>query len=654
MLKASALYIGVIVCFSAQVVAQDQPLAELSLEELLNVQVSSVSRRLESAIWAPGTVTVLSAEHLQDLQVNTLHEALQTVPGIFITETYFSLSSDVGIRGSLSSGGNNKTLFLINGHPIFHPIDSTFFPDLVPIQAIDRVEIIRGPVSVMYGTNAYTGVINVITKTQTSRPIVAELIAGSFGRQMLSLNASHQWNNGQFFIAGHLRNEDGWAMDIEPGQDFIAEEAQTRNQLDEHQQLLVWVRQGHFEFNALRFDQEKSAKYGILPTLIFQNIGPFDNRVEALNLKHHWEFNAQTTLHSMLRYDKSSYYYAVDNYQILQGEPEAIRRIGTGYWGGNRRGLELFLDTNKPTWSLTTGLVVEKLHGSPVVFETGVSDPFVLIERESNSTDWATYANAAYKPDEETRWILGIRHTEDDESGGHFDYRLGYIREWNALWHIKLLYGTAFRAPQFDELYQNAPPVILGDPELKPEVLDGFDASLLYANTRFSAEITGFWNRTDREIRAVPNTDEIPMYTNLKGREGAGLEWDLSWHVPHFKTYFRGSRLFTSKDRASNESNLKQTIATVIAAGLTWQFHPEFVLNVHGIYNGAWLESDAYDLWNGGVRWIPAFANGRMELFARSHNLTDERYTYAEPGGLVPTIPGGPPRQNEIGLRLKW
>ena len=140
--------------------------AEMSLEDLANVEVYSASKHMESASDAPASVSVVTANEIQKYGYRTLADILRSVPGFYIT--YDRNYSFIGVRGFGRLGDwNSRILLMVDGHRlntnvIGQAMLGTEFP--VDVNLIQRVEIARGPSSSLYGSNAFFAVINVITR----------------------------------------------------------------------------------------------------------------------------------------------------------------------------------------------------------------------------------------------------------------------------------------------------------------------------------------------------------------------------------------------------------------------------------------------------------------------------------------------------------
>ena len=180
--------------------SQPAPLKDQSLEQLLSLEVASVvgaAKHEQHVTEAPSSVTIVTAEDVRTFGWRTLAEALAAVRGFYTTNdrnyTY------VGVRGfGRPSDYNNRVLVLVNGHRFNDNIyDQALVDSEVPIDLalIERIEIIRGPGSALYGTNAFFAVINVVLR---SGGAVRRERIGDRRRQLRDLP-----------IAQHVRDENG-------------------------------------------------------------------------------------------------------------------------------------------------------------------------------------------------------------------------------------------------------------------------------------------------------------------------------------------------------------------------------------------------------------------------------------------------------------
>ena len=139
-------------------------LTELSLEALMNIEVTSVSKKSEKLADAPAAIFVITQEDIRRSGATCLPEVLRMVPGLNVGRVDSSKWA-VSTRGFLSRF-SNKLLVLIDGRSIYIPCYSGVYWEFqdVMLEDIERVEVIRGPGATLWGANAVNGVINIITK----------------------------------------------------------------------------------------------------------------------------------------------------------------------------------------------------------------------------------------------------------------------------------------------------------------------------------------------------------------------------------------------------------------------------------------------------------------------------------------------------------
>ena len=202
-------------------------LANMSLEQLMSTRVTSVAGRPESRFSTPAALTVLTAEDIRRNGFRSVAEALRMVPGMFVGQVNSS-SWVIGARGLTGSSLTaTRYLVLIDGRLVYDPLISTTFWDVVdvPIADLDRIEVIRGPGSTLWGVNAMNGVVNIITKKAIDTVgTLVEVGAGSNDESSVTLRhgtavdadtAFNVWakydRHGDFELANGDSVEDQWS-----------------------------------------------------------------------------------------------------------------------------------------------------------------------------------------------------------------------------------------------------------------------------------------------------------------------------------------------------------------------------------------------------------------------------------------------------------
>ena len=144
-------------------------LLDLSLKELINVKIITAGKTEQVISDIPASVMVITRADIETMGYKSILEALENIPGLFTHKSY--LEETIGVRGFL---GLDNVKLLVNN------VDQHGDFNMVPIEAIDRIEVVRGPMSVMYGTGAFFGVINIITN-QIDKNEELSMISGSLG-----------------------------------------------------------------------------------------------------------------------------------------------------------------------------------------------------------------------------------------------------------------------------------------------------------------------------------------------------------------------------------------------------------------------------------------------------------------------------------------
>ncbi len=152
--------------------AQEDPtnLGQLSIEDLMKIKVTSASKRTQTLDSAPAAITVITQNDIHRSGARTLVEALRLVPGLQIgryTQNYYAVTVRGFNNPNFDGSNGNKLLVLLDGRSLYMPYTSTVYWEIedLPLEDIDRIEIIRGPGGSLYGANAVNGVINIITKS---------------------------------------------------------------------------------------------------------------------------------------------------------------------------------------------------------------------------------------------------------------------------------------------------------------------------------------------------------------------------------------------------------------------------------------------------------------------------------------------------------
>ena len=194
-------------------------LYDLSLEELMNIEIVAVSKKAERSFESPLSATVVTKDEIIASGVTTIEEALRLVPGMVVREESNG-NFDPHIRGNdnLPPGNftiyteNSMSLIMIDGRPIYNYGFGGTFWEAIPISLVDveRIEVVRGPSTSLYGPNAVTGVVNIITRKATEKSVSvngnAQVGTDKTGIYDLSVGTSLLKNKMKVRVSGNIEN----------------------------------------------------------------------------------------------------------------------------------------------------------------------------------------------------------------------------------------------------------------------------------------------------------------------------------------------------------------------------------------------------------------------------------------------------------------
>src|SRR4051812_42953079 len=310
--------------------AQAQQFAEadvgqLTIEQLANVEITSVSRRPEPLAQAPASIFVLSSEDIRRAGSMNLPEALRLAPNLEVARMN-GFAYTISARGFNSPESSNKLLVLIDGRSVYSPLASSVFWENVdvPLADIARVEVVSGPGGTLYGANAVNGVINVITKDagQTQGALLDATI-GTTDAKIMGRYGFSPWEGGALRFYGKVSH----ANNTSPVS--VLDTART-----------AWARnQGGF-----RLDQSFAQDSLTFQGDIFANSTPAMDieRGRGYNLSGRWnhEFESGSSLELQIYNDENSRILPglareqLDTFDILIQHSGALWWNDTFIWGG--------------------------------------------------------------------------------------------------------------------------------------------------------------------------------------------------------------------------------------------------------------------------------------------------------------------------------
>jgi outer membrane receptor protein involved in Fe transport len=199
------LMVAFIFSINPPVLAQEEreaeDIEEFSLEELLNVEITTAGRQPEKISEIPASIVLVTRRDIEKYGYQSLEEVLQNIPGLYLVDDYFY--QNFGVRGFWSFDANRNLAILVNDVPRLEYVGSSNFLEHmnIPVEAIDRIEVVRGPMSVIYGSGAFFGAINIFTNKVEEEGEVSQVSASIGSEKTYNLFARASGVTGDFQYA---------------------------------------------------------------------------------------------------------------------------------------------------------------------------------------------------------------------------------------------------------------------------------------------------------------------------------------------------------------------------------------------------------------------------------------------------------------------
>jgi iron complex outermembrane receptor protein len=468
-------------------------LSNLSIEALMELEVPKVygaSKFEQKTTEAPSSISIISSDEIKKYGYQTLADLLQSVPGLHVS--YDRNYAFLGVRGINLGDFNNRALLLVDGHRINNNLtDGAFIGSafILDVDLIDRVEIIRGPGSVLYGNNAFLGVISVVTRQgRHIDGIEGSVEYGAFETYKARLTAGELFTNGvEFLVSGSFYNSAG------PDELFYQEfntPAQNNGIATSKDDDLFWSLFGSLSYKDFTLEgafihREKgnpTAQY--FTTFNDSRLRTTDDRGYAV-LKYAHSFTDVLEVSARLYYDQSD--FRIGYPQQLQVGTNLIDASSSekdlGEWWGTE------LQLNKRVWErhmVTLGgeyrddfQQEQRLSGQPA--------------KQQDRQSFGVFAQGDFALMQNLHLNGGVRYDHYSDFEPSVNPRVALIYQPFKQSTFKAIYGTAFRAPNFLELALSPSP-----DQLQPEEITAYE--LIYeqeVNRHIRTSISGFYNQID-------------------------------------------------------------------------------------------------------------------------------------------------------------
>lgn len=589
-------------------------LAQAEAPKANETLVVTATQTKHTELSAPASVSVVTRADLDKMNANNIGEALKHVPGVNVIGTNPTGRSEIKIRGM----GGDYTLLLINGKRVNarETLGSDFGNDFdlssIPMAAIERIEVIRGPVSSLYGADALGGVVNVILRQ------AKEQTEAAFGytHTMPTKGDGGDANRGNAFVSGALIDNkllgslvvegyqrDRWHSDQSNNRDADAlEKREVVNMLSSLKWLVSDNQDVEFD---LGYNQNDMDSY-------FNNTPP--------------SLNSPTTPHNVQKLDRLS-----------------LGVTHNGRWEHfDSRARYYFEQTDLMNDSQLNGGVIDVTQTNHTVdgqlsgylgdhlLTSGAEFRKTELEHSSLSSDVDASQSALYLQDEfgfgDLALTLSGRLDHHETYGNEFSPRAYALYKLSDEWVIKGGAGKAFKAPTLAQYNKDffitscrGRCKQVGNPNLKPETAVSYELGTAYESSHFGAGLTGFHNDIEDLIQSQRASQSsgpgLPVisYYNVKKARVKGLEL-TGWVDVMDDIKLTGNwTMLDSEDKSTGEDLLKTPSHTgnlsldwqateIVSTNLAWQYVGSQFMSVPLLRSNV-FKSDSYQTLDVNTKW---------------------------------------------------
>lgn len=512
--------------------------------------VVSATRWQVSAQQLPSSVTVLTSTDLLSSNGNTLKNALEGVPGLFL-KSYGGPGavSTTSMRGM----GAEHTLVLVDGQRYNNVLDGQVDLGILLLQNVDRVEVLRGGFSSIYGADAVGGIINIITRRPDGRPdIRAEIGAGSYGMSGFQLGTDFSlFGVGMQVAARRESGKGNYEFDFDDGLSSMTLRRQNSDYALHQVQLVAGAPLSSLVSLSASslYDWSERGSPGAVVTPTSGAMARLVDRGFLNQATLEWAITPALLARFPLLIHTQRREYSNPLASGTDGNDDAVYSVRTIAFTPHMR---YVVD---PSTSLNIG----GEYSASTVTSTAVLG--------TNRSQVGLFVSTDHVIELPNSWIYqvniypSIRYDHFSDFSGSVNPKLGInLGLWQkAGVRLKASYGKSFRAPTFDDLYWKSG----GNPSLKPERSISFDAGMVIAPLLAGApeiEISYFDIRTDDRIVWTPDKNGLWSPKNLQDVRSAGIELIGAWRLFDGRLVFRGSYSNFDTRKVSSNSVGDQTV----------------------------------------------------------------------------------------------
>jgi outer membrane cobalamin receptor len=587
-----------------------------------DVIVVTGTRLAEPLDRQPNATSVIQLEDIEARNDASVVDLLRALPGIQVTQP--------GGRGGVASlflrgGEPNFTVFMIDGIQVNDPNNTrggSFDLGTLSLADIERVEVVRGPQSSIYGSDALSGVVNVITKSGSDKlaaSIEGELGGDDFERGFAEISGP-VGEHGGFSVQG-VSLDDG---DPVEGSQFELDSVAGKITLQPADNLNLRLNARYADSNGTSFPEDSGG-----PELaVIRAVDRKDAEDFSIGGNLAWQVNDQWSVTAV-----AGYYDRDDSFLspgVAPGARDPVPPNGTDS-DLERTNLALRAQFNPVDWLAgTVGVDFEREDGNADGFVEVAPGVQVPNSFELERDIWGVFGEVRYNVLD--NWLLqgSLRFDDPDEAASETKGKVGTLWTLNdGRTRLQANYGKGFKLPSFFALGSS----LVGNPDLRPEESASVDIGVWqsFFDQRLTVDVTLFYNDFDNLIDF-----DFDLFTNVNREsvETQGVEVGINARLTEELTV-TGHATYTDIDVKNVDTQLRQRPDWRGGADLTWQPGERWLLNLGWLYVDETFDSsiptggqtlDSYHRVDANLQWQ---ATPRLRFAIAVDNLLDENYEEA-------------------------
>ena len=566
----------------AEEIADTVDLWSLDIEQLLKVKITSASHFSESPLTTPSSVSVIERKDWEKRAARRTSDAFNHLPGVVVLPMPTG-GNAIQVRG-YGSGSARGRATLLDDVPINSFVYGTdvFSVNNIELAALERIELVRGPSSTLYGSDAFHSAVSYQSWQPKSDSTKAEVSGGTNDYYHGSVQASQSLNDNWLLGLSLSASQEG-----NQNRDFAFQTSPDTT--DTSQRALSWDSQTAIMHLVQNTEENKGLNAAVYysgnDSDDFQGAGnasfPTYDKDRGGHDGQLWMLRGgyKQPLANDIDFEAKLYYWEMEHSQEFLIPFMSDTFLETSQFDENRGGISLILrqelESIATRWSMESNYEQAGVESNDLQrrsLNTGTYIPVQTVDySNTDQTLFGLSINADTQLAKQWNMIWGGRYDHYDTFGSEFSPRLGAIYQPTHTTAIKLVYGEAFRAPSAVELMGTS--FAQGSENLNPEEMKNIELSVVHSESQWELEWTLFHSRWQERITLVPFNQGgfASRYVNSGESQSSGSEISLRSQLDQWIIETNASYIFSENNETNQWISVFPRLMVNLGVGYRWQ-----------------------------------------------------------------------------------